>query len=189
MSPKSSRKRLSILLLSASLLLPQLSAIAADTIVKSKGAVDSTKANPVQAGKDSVRPAAKPAVKNGPNTVVKPEAAPAAKPAPTTKSSEATQSWTGYLLDRSCAAAIKGENKDAMKSVKEHTKACSLEPSCCEAGYSIYSQGQWLDLDNGSSQQAKKVMQASKKDKAHMVKVVGLIKRGEVRATSITEVN
>lgn len=196
---KSPRKQSYILLLTASLLLPRVGAIAADTIVKSKGAVDSTKASPGQAGKDSVKPAAKsganpatnPTTKNGPTTVVEPESAPAAKPQPTSsaKPAEASQTWTGYLLDRSCAAAIKGENKDAMKSVKEHTKACSLEPSCCEAGYSIYSQGQWLDLDNGSSQQAKKVMQASKRDKAHMVKVVGMIKRGEVRATSITEVN
>lgn len=100
-----------------------------------------------------------------------------------------SQSWTGYLVDRSCAAAIKGDNKDAMKSVKEHTKACSLEPSCCEAGFSIYSQGQWLDLDNASSAIAKKVMKASTRDKAHVVKVVGIIKRGEVRATSIAEVN
>ena len=100
-----------------------------------------------------------------------------------------SQSWTGYLVDRSCAAAIKGDNKDALKSVKEHTKACSLEPSCCEAGFSIYSQGQWLDLDNGSSAIAKKIMKASTRDKAHVVKVVGIIKRGEVRATSIVEVN
>ncbi len=100
-----------------------------------------------------------------------------------------SQSWTGYLVDRSCAAAIKGDNKDAMKSVKEHTKACSLEPSCCEAGFSIYSQGQWLDLDNGSSQIAKKVMQATKRDKAHVVRVVGIMKRGEVRASTIVEVN
>jgi len=100
-----------------------------------------------------------------------------------------SQSWTGYLVDRSCAAAIKGDNKDALKSVKEHTRACSLEPSCCEAGYTVYSQGQWLDLDNGSSQMAKKLMQASKRDKAHVVKVIGVIKRGEVRASSIVEVN
>lgn len=111
---------------------------------------------------------------------------------PAAKSSaapEGSQTWTGYLVDRSCAAAIKGDNKDAMKSVKEHTKACSLEPSCCEAGYSVYSQGQWLDLDNASSAIAKKVMKASARDKAHVVKVVGIIKRGEVRASSIAEVN
>ncbi len=100
-----------------------------------------------------------------------------------------SMTWTGYLVDRSCAAAIQGDKKDAMKSVKEHTKACSLEPSCCEAGFSIYSQGAWLDLDNGSSQMAKKIMQATKRDKAHVVKVVGIIKRGEVRASSIVEVN
>lgn len=132
---------------------------------------------------------AKPAAKAADKPAAKPVAA-ASKPAAKSNAApEGSQTWTGYLVDRSCAAAIKGDNKDAMKSVKEHTKACSLEPSCCEAGYSVYSQGQWLDLDNASSAIAKKVMKASARDKAHVVKVVGIIKRGEVRASSIAEVN
>jgi hypothetical protein len=138
--------------------------------------------------KSSEKSAAKPANKSGAKAAA--VASPAVKSTVGSGVAAAdSQSWTGYLVDRSCAAAIKGDNKDAMKSVKEHTKACSLEPSCCEAGFSIYSQGQWLDLDNASSAIAKKVMKASTHDKAHVVKVVGIIKRGEVRATSIAEVN
>ena len=135
------------------------------------------------------KPVVKPAAKAADKPAAKPVAT-ASKPAVKSNAApEGSQTWTGYLVDRSCAAAIKGDNKDAMKSVKEHTKACSLEPSCCEAGYSVYSQGQWLDLDNASSAIAKKVMKASARDKAHVVKVVGIIKRGEVRASSIAEVN
>ncbi len=135
------------------------------------------------------KPVSKPVAKVADKPAAKSVAA-ASKPAAKSNAApEGSQTWTGYLVDRSCAAAIKGDNKDAMKSVKEHTKACSLEPSCCEAGFSVYSQGQWLDLDNASSAIAKKVMKASARDKAHVVKVVGIIKRGEVRASSIAEVN
>lgn len=143
--------------------------------------------------KTGSKPVSKPISKPAAKALDKPTAKPAAtasKPAAKSNAApEGSLTWTGYLVDRSCAAAIKGDNKDAMKSVKEHTKACSLEPSCCEAGYSVYSQGQWLDLDNASSALAKKVMKASARDKAHVVKVVGIIKRGEVRASSIAEVN
>jgi hypothetical protein len=139
------------------------------------------------------KPVSKPGSKPAAKALDKPAAKPVSKASnPAAKSNaapEGSQTWTGYLVDRSCAAAIKGDNKDAMKSVKEHTKACSLEPSCCEAGYSVYSQGQWLDLDNASSAIAKKIMKASAREKAHVVKVVGIIKRGEVRASSISEVN
>ncbi|MBP9089994.1 hypothetical protein KBI23_03135 [bacterium] len=144
------------------------------------------------AAKTAARPVDKSASKTADMTVAKAAAASTSASGASAGANAAasgSQSWTGYLVDRSCAAAIKGDNKDAIKSVKEHTKACSLEPSCCEAGFSIYSQGQWLDLDNASSAIAKKVMKASTRDKAHVVKVVGIIKRGEVRATSIAEVN
>lgn len=147
-----------------------------------------------KASEKTQKSVSKPVVKAETKSVAKPESKPESK---TVASSAAkspgaaadSQTWTGYLVDRSCAAAIKGDNKDAMKSVKEHTKACSLEPSCCEAGYSVYSQGQWIDLDNTGNVMAKKVMQATKRDKAHMVKVVGIFKRGEVRPSSIVEVN
>ncbi|MDP3510010.1 MAG: hypothetical protein Q8T09_18715 [Candidatus Melainabacteria bacterium] len=165
-------------------------------------ALEPSASKPAKTSSTASKPVAKSAANPGPKSVDKGSAtlaektktkATAAASSPAAKSSAAvapsSQSWTGYLVDRSCAAAIKGDNKDAIKSVKEHTKACSLEPSCCEAGFSIYSQGQWLDLDNGSSAIAKKVMQATTRDKAHVVKVVGIIKRGEVRATSIVEVN
>jgi len=160
-------------------------------------ALPSLAAEPTKSAKASEKTkksVSQPVVKAETKSVAKPESKPESKTVSSAaaKSSAVaadSQTWTGYLVDRSCAAAIKGDNKDAMKSVKEHTKACSLEPSCCEAGYSVYSQGQWIDLDNAGNVMAKKVMQATKRDKAHMVKVVGIIKRGEVRPSSIVEVN
>jgi len=160
-------------------------------------ALPSLAAEPTKSAKTSEKTqksASKPVVKAETKSVAKPESKPESKTVTSAAAKSPavaadSQTWTGYLVDRSCAAAIKGDNKDAMKSVKEHTKACSLEPSCCEAGYSVYSQGQWIDLDNAGNVMAKKVMQATKRDKAHMVKVVGIIKRGEVRPSSIVEVN
>lgn len=173
-------------------LLTALPALALEPSASKPAKTSSTASKPDT--KSAAKPAAKPVDKGSVKTADKTAAKPAAAASsPSIKSSAAaplgSQIWTGYLVDRSCAAAIKGDNKDAIKSVKEHTKACSLEPSCCEAGFSIYSQGQWLDLDNGSSAIAKKVMQATTRDKAHVVKVVGIVKRGEVRASSIVEVN
>lgn len=105
------------------------------------------------------------------------------------------ESWTGYLVDRSCAAMIKKEGKDIPRQVKEHTKSCSLDATCSEAGYTVYcpaagaNAAQWLDLDNASSQIARKLLESTKKAKGNLVKMTGIVKRGEVKASSIVEVN
>ncbi|MBU6450624.1 MAG: hypothetical protein KGS72_02520 [Cyanobacteria bacterium REEB67] len=99
------------------------------------------------------------------------------------------ESFTGYLVDKSCAAMIKNDHLDPTKRLKDHTRACSLEPSCCEAGYAVYSGGKWIDLDAAGSALAQKLIRASKKDKAHMCKITGEFKRNEFHATAVTEVN
>jgi hypothetical protein len=99
------------------------------------------------------------------------------------------ETLTGYLVDRSCAAMIKNDHQDPTQRLKDHAKKCSLEPSCCEAGYTIYSGGKWIDLDIAGSDLAKKMFIASKKNKAFMCKVTGYFKRNEFHATSVTEVN
>jgi hypothetical protein len=96
---------------------------------------------------------------------------------------------TGFLVDRSCAAMIKNDHKDPTQRLKDHTKKCSLDPTCSEAGYTVYSGGRWIDLDLAGSDLAKKMIQASKKDKALMCKITGTFKRNEFHATSLAEVN
>lgn len=110
-------------------------------------------------------------------------------------SAQKTESWTGYLVDRSCAAMIKTEcknqgnkaGKDPSAQLAEHTRSCSLDPSCSESGYTLYSHNQWLDLDPASSALARKVVETSKKSKGLQVKVDGIVKRGEIKASSIVE--
>jgi hypothetical protein len=99
------------------------------------------------------------------------------------------ETYSGYLVDKSCAAMIKNDHLDPTKRLKDHTRACALEPSCCEAGYTVYSGGKWIDLDAAGSALAQKMIRASKKDKAHMCKVTGVFKRNEFHATDVTEVN
>ena len=98
------------------------------------------------------------------------------------------ETYTGYLVDKSCAAMIKNDHLDPTQRLKDHTKACALEPSCCEAGYTVYSGGKWIDLDAAGSAMAQKVIKASKKNKAHMCKITGVFKRNEFHATDVTEV-
>jgi hypothetical protein len=99
------------------------------------------------------------------------------------------ETFTGYLVDKSCAAMIKNDHLDPMQRLKDHTKACALEPSCCEAGYTVYSGGKWIDLDTAGSAMAQKMIRASKKSKAHMCKITGTFKRNEFHATDVSEVN
>jgi hypothetical protein len=96
---------------------------------------------------------------------------------------------TGYLIDRSCAAMIKNDHKDPTQRLKDHTKKCSLDPTCCEAGYTVYSGGKWIDLDASASDLAKKMIEASKKNKGQMCKITGSFKRNEFHATSVSEVD
>ena len=95
--------------------------------------------------------------------------------------------YTGYLIDRSCAAAMKMENKGLENGLKQHTRHCSLEPSCSESGYSLYSGGKWLDLDPKGNDMARKYFQASKKEAGHIFKITGVFKRNELRVATISE--
>ncbi len=114
-------------------------------------------------------------------------AAPTSTPSP--KPADAVSQYTGYLVDRSCAAQIKVDNKgsDPSPSLKKHTRHCSLEPSCCEAGYSLYSQGKWFDLDAKGNELAKKIFEQSKKESGHIFNISGIFKRNELRVASIAE--
>lgn len=80
------------------------------------------------------------------------------------------------------------QHVDPMGAINKHTRHCSLEPSCCEAGYSLYSQGKWFDLDPKGNEMAKKLFQASKKETGQVFKIQGVFKRNELRVSSIAEV-
>ncbi len=82
---------------------------------------------------------------------------------------------------------MKMENKGLENGLKQHTRHCSLEPSCSESGYSLYSGGKWLDLDPKGNDMARKYFQASKKEAGHIFKITGVFKRNELRVATISE--
>lgn len=101
--------------------------------------------------------------------------------------------FAGYLLDRSCAARLKREDyekhKNPVEALKKHSRACALEPDCSEAGYTLYSNGQWYDLDAKGNERARKLLTASKKSENLLCKITGNFKRNELRVATIEEVN
>jgi hypothetical protein len=93
----------------------------------------------------------------------------------------------GYLVDRACAEGYKHETKNVDTLVQHHTSVCSLNPDCSEAGYSLYKDGKFLDLDTKSNALAKKYFQTSKRKEGHFVTITGDIKRDQLAATDIKE--
>ena len=100
----------------------------------------------------------------------------------------ADESFSGYLVDKSCAAMFKNDHQDPTKRLKDHLKSCDLDPACCEAGYTIYSGGKWIDLDAPTSAVVQKVLRNSKKDRGNMFKVTGTIKRNELHGSTVAEI-
>jgi hypothetical protein len=96
-------------------------------------------------------------------------------------------SWTGFLVDRACAATIKNDGGNVVDKVKKHTRHCNMEPSCCEAGYSLLVGDTWYDLDAKGNSMALEMLKKSKIEKANRVKVQGIFKRSEIKVSTIVE--
>lgn len=97
------------------------------------------------------------------------------------------ENYVGYLVDRSCCAMMQQQGKDPVPALKAHFRSCSLEPSCCEAGYAIYSNGRFFDLDAKGNALAKKYFEATKINAGHMVKITGTFKRNELKTESLSQ--
>jgi len=91
--------------------------------------------------------------------------------------------------NRACAAMYKHDGGNIAQKASSHTRTCCLEPSCSEAGYSLYvSKDQaWFDLDDKGNQLARELIKKSKIVKGIKVQVTGEIKRGELRTNTIHE--
>ena len=96
-------------------------------------------------------------------------------------------SFSGYLIDRSCADGLKHEGKNLDSQVQHHTTTCALSADCSEAGYTLYKGGKFVDLDSKGNALAKKYFQTSKRKEGHYVSVTGDMKRDVLAATDIKE--
>jgi hypothetical protein len=93
----------------------------------------------------------------------------------------------GYLIDRACAEGLKHESKNVDSQVQRHTTVCALSADCSEAGYSLYKDGKFIDLDSKGNALAKTYFQTSKRKDGHFVTVTGDLKRDVLATTAIKE--
>lgn len=95
--------------------------------------------------------------------------------------------WAGYLLDKSCADNSKSQGF-GLDFASTHKKECALNASCSKDGYSIYSKGQWYQLDKKGIQLARKLLESSKSEEGHFVVVTGSLNKTEISVSSMREV-
>jgi len=99
----------------------------------------------------------------------------------------ANSTFSGYLIDRACAEGLKHESKNVDSLVQHHTTTCALSADCSEAGYSLYKDGKFVDLDSKGNVLAKTYFQTSKRKEGHYVNITGDMKRDVIAATDIKE--
>jgi hypothetical protein len=98
-----------------------------------------------------------------------------------------SQSWPGYLIDRSCRASIEGDSGSALSFARAQTKECLLLPSCHTAGYAVFCDGHWFNLDTQGNKLAEKYLAKTKRQKAFFVLVKGSLSGQTIKTKSITE--
>lgn len=90
--------------------------------------------------------------------------------------------WRGYLIDRHCADAIKDDDHEE-SFISQHTRGCCL--MCKSKGYSLYSDGQWLNLDLRGNQLANALLQRSKRERGIYVQASGAAKDNSTLCVTI----
>lgn len=98
----------------------------------------------------------------------------------------ADNKWAGYLVDHSCAENYKSQGT-AVEYLQTHKKECALNAGCSHDGYSVYSKGQWYQLDKKGSDLARNVLQSSPTKEGHFVVVTGTEDKGQLKVTSLKE--
>lgn len=96
-------------------------------------------------------------------------------------------SWTGYVIDRLCAATQRNSS-NPLNFAKGHGKDCALMPACKKAGFTLLSDGKWLDLDAKGDQMVLNLLNVSKQDGGLHVRVDGQLKGNIIQVSKITEV-
>lgn len=96
------------------------------------------------------------------------------------------QIWHGYIIDRKCASTVKVSG--GLKSfVEQHTTDCLL--MCKDRGYSLYSEGKWIDLDTKGNQLVLQILQNTQKERGLYVEIIGIEKNNVLTVQSIKEIN
>lgn len=95
--------------------------------------------------------------------------------------------WQGYLVDRFCRQFDSGDNL-SFRFAREHTRDCALLPECKSAGYALFSNGQWFNLNQNGNSLAENYLNQTKRPMAIYVMIEGTLSQQTIFATNITEV-
>lgn len=95
--------------------------------------------------------------------------------------------WRGYLIDRLCMKTVKDDPKPA-DFIHHHTKSCLLMPACKKSGYTLYTDGNWLMLDEKGNRSAIEVIKASKRESEFLVEVEGRKNKDSIKVSKIREI-
>lgn len=98
-----------------------------------------------------------------------------------------SKSWTGYLIDRTCAST-QHDSDMALNFAKGHTRECALIAGCLKSGYEVLVDGKWVALDANGNKMAEQLLRSTKTPQGLRVKVDGFLKGNEIAASKITEV-
>jgi hypothetical protein len=96
-------------------------------------------------------------------------------------------SWTGYVIDRLCAATQRNST-NPLNFAKGHGKDCALMPACKKAGFTLLVDGKWLDLDPKGDQIVLNMLNVTKQGSGLHVRVDGQLKGNVIQVSKITEV-
>jgi len=72
--------------------------------------------------------------------------------------------------------------------IHHHTKSCLLMPACKKSGYTLYTDGNWLMLDEKGNRSAIEVIKASKRESEFLVEVEGRKNKDSIKVSKIREI-
>lgn len=96
-------------------------------------------------------------------------------------------SWTGFLADRATVHKWISEKTDLDKSLRNYDVRAASEPEAVKAGYAIYANGKWLDLQQEKEDLIANLVHQSFKKKGLYVMVSGTLDNQTIHAKKIQE--
>lgn len=93
----------------------------------------------------------------------------------------------GYVIDIACVR--KNPRGDLLTKAETHTKECALTGHCVESGYAVVTEDDTLALlDAGATPRIVEVVENSKDEQGHRVRVERGREDGEMTTTTVEEV-
>jgi hypothetical protein len=97
-----------------------------------------------------------------------------------------TVTLKGYVVDAMCAAGI-AKKTNPMEKAAAHTRDCCFHEACAASGFGMFYDGKWVKFDPRGSDAAKKVLEASKREKGMYFEATGKMEGETFVVTSLKE--